>query len=61
MPKNEEFHKTLVRPTVIITTISKNGILNAVPFSFSISLVLSHHCSVSPVMEEHQEESRVSD
>jgi flavin reductase (DIM6/NTAB) family NADH-FMN oxidoreductase RutF len=32
--KREEF-KALVRPTVVITTISKNGIPNAAPFSWT--------------------------
>jgi len=33
--KDEEFYKVLVRPTVVITTISKNGIPNAAPFSWT--------------------------
>ena len=33
--KKDEFYKVLVRPTVVITTISKNGISNAAPFSWT--------------------------
>jgi len=33
--KKEEFYKLLVRPTVVITTISKNEIPNAAPFSWT--------------------------
>ncbi len=33
--KKEEFYKMLVRPTVVVTTISKNGIPNAAPFSWT--------------------------
>lgn len=33
--KEREFYKLLVRPTVVITTISKNGIPNAAPFSWT--------------------------
>jgi len=33
--KNDEFYKVLVRPTVVITTISKNEIPNAAPFSWT--------------------------
>jgi flavin reductase (DIM6/NTAB) family NADH-FMN oxidoreductase RutF len=35
MKLKEEFYKVLVRPTVVITTISKNGIPNAAPFSWA--------------------------
>jgi flavin reductase (DIM6/NTAB) family NADH-FMN oxidoreductase RutF len=31
----KEFYKLLVRPTVIISTISSNGVSNAAPFSFN--------------------------
>jgi len=33
--KKEEFYKVLVRPTVVVTTISKKGIPNAAPFSWT--------------------------
>ena len=33
--KEEEFYNVLVRPTVVITTISENGIPNAAPFSWT--------------------------
>jgi len=33
--RKEEFYKVLVRPTVVVTTISKNGIPNAAPFSWT--------------------------
>jgi flavin reductase (DIM6/NTAB) family NADH-FMN oxidoreductase RutF len=33
--KEEEFYRVLVRPTVVISTISKNGIPNVAPFSFT--------------------------
>lgn len=35
MIKGEEFYKLLVRPTVVITTISENGVPNAAPFSWT--------------------------
>ena len=31
----KEFYKLLVRPTVVITTISRNGVSNAAPFSWN--------------------------
>jgi flavin reductase (DIM6/NTAB) family NADH-FMN oxidoreductase RutF len=33
--KEKEFYRILVRPTVVITTISNNGIPNAAPFSWN--------------------------
>ena len=36
--KKEELYKVLVRPTVVITTISKNGIPNAAPFRWTKEL-----------------------
>ena len=33
--KNNEYTKVSVRPTVVITTVSKRGIPNAAPFSFN--------------------------
>jgi len=33
--KENEFYKLLVRPTVVISTISKNGVSNAAPFSWN--------------------------
>lgn len=33
--KNREYTKVSVRPTVVITTVSKRGIPNAAPFSFN--------------------------
>jgi len=33
--RKEELYKVLVRPTVVITTISRNGTLNAAPFSWT--------------------------
>ena len=32
--ENDEYYKLLVRPTVVITTISANGVSNAAPFSW---------------------------
>ena len=31
----KDFYKLLVRPTVVISTISSNGVSNAAPFSFN--------------------------
>ena len=31
--KEEEFYKLLVRPTVVVTSVSKKGVSNAAPFS----------------------------
>ena len=31
--KEKEFYKLLVRPTVVTTTLSKNAVPNAAPFS----------------------------
>lgn len=36
--QNKEFYKLLVRPTVVVSTISKNGIPNAAPFSWNSPL-----------------------
>ncbi|MFQ5711130.1 MAG: flavin reductase family protein [Candidatus Geothermarchaeales archaeon] len=36
--KMGDFYKLTVRPTVVITTVSKNGISNAAPFSWSSPL-----------------------
>lgn len=41
MAREIEFYKVLFRPTVVVTTISRNGIANAAPFSFCTPLSFS--------------------
>ena len=36
----KEFYKLLVRPTIVISTISPNGVSNAAPFSWSSPLAI---------------------
>ena len=37
--ETDEFYKLLVRPTVVVTTVSANGVPNAAPFSWCAALV----------------------
>ena len=40
----EDYSKLFVRPVVVVTTVSKNGVPNAAPFSMNTPLSLNLRC-----------------